>query len=327
MLGDLLSNPVIWIGAGMLLAVIMLLPQKGGKKRAGRLVRVTTRVPVVNANQAAGAMQLRRMRAGEDTPLGHFLGSISSISKLRARLEVAGMSEVSPQKFLGSMAGVAVVVTLLMLVLSGKPWFVCIPIGILAGLGIPHMVVSRKIKKRQLAFLKLFPDAIELMVRGLRAGLPVAESFITVSKELPPPMGDTFATIAQQTQLGVPMEKALQDAAKKMGLTEFNFFVTTIILQRETGGNLGEILNNLADMLRQRHMMKLKIGALSSEAKASGYIVGALPFFVFGMLKVVSPDYLQPLFDDARGNKALIGAMCSLGLGAFIMKRMTQFEI
>jgi tight adherence protein B len=133
--------------------------------------------------------------------------------------------------------------------------------------------------------------------------------------------------VSQQTQLGVPMEKALMDNAEKLGLTEFNFFVTTIILQRETGGNLSEILNNLADMLRQRHMMKLKIGALSSEARASAYIIGSLPFLVFSILMVISPSYLQPLFDDARGNKALLMAMGSLGVGAFIMKRMTQLEI
>jgi tight adherence protein B len=188
-------------------------------------------------------------------------------------------------------------------------------------------VVGSKIKKRQKLFLKLFPDAIDLMVRGLRAGLPVAESFINVSKELPPPMGDTFGMIAQQTQLGMPMEKALAENATKLALTEFNFFVTTIILQRETGGNLGEILNNLSEMLRQRHMMRLKIGALSSEARASAYIIGALPFLVFGILMAISPDYLDPLFNDIRGNHALIGAGCSLGMGAFIMKRMTQLEI
>jgi tight adherence protein B len=125
----------------------------------------------------------------------------------------------------------------------------------------------------------------------------------------------------------MPMEKALTEAANKLALTELNFFVTTIILQRETGGNLGEILSNLADMLRQRHMMKLKITALSSEARASAYIVGSLPFLVFTILWFVKPEYLQPLFDDARGNKAMLGAAVSMAFGAFIMKRMTQLEI
>lgn len=327
----LLTDPVLWVGLGLLLALIALLPRLSGgggsgKKRAARLARVMQRKSAVS-KEGNAALSLKRLRPGENTNFGQILASMQSIEKLRARLETAGLTQTTPQKFLSIIAGITVVTTLLLKLFWGKPIIICLLIGILLGLGIPHLAVSRKIKKRQLAFLKLFPDAIELMVRGLRAGLPVAESFIVVSKELPAPMGDTFGVIAQQTQLGVPMEKALADAAKKLSLTELNFFVTTIILQRETGGNLGEILSNLADMLRQRHMMKLKIGALSSEARASAYIVGSLPFVVFMILKLVSPDYLTPLFDDARGNKALIGAMMSMGIGAFIMKRMTQLEI
>lgn len=325
-MADLFALPELWIGLGLLMAVVLFATRGGNsKKMEARLARVTRKGTY--APTGAAALSLRRLRPGEDTPLGQILASMSSIEKLRGRLEVAGLTETTPQKFLGIMLGIAVVVMVLMALLSGKSLLICLLVGVLFGLGIPHFVVSRKIKKRQLAFLKLFPDAIELMVRGLRAGLPVAESFINVSKELPPPMGDTFGNVSQQTQLGVPMEKALMDNAEKMGLTEFNFFVTTIILQRETGGNLSEILNNLADMLRQRHMMKLKIGALSSEARASAYIIGALPFLVFAILYVMSPTYLQPLFDDARGNKALLMAMGSLAMGAFIMKRMTQLEI
>lgn len=321
-----LSSPILWIGMGLMLALVYFAGATGGmsgKKKAARMARVTRKhAPIITA----GTQSLRRLKPGEDTAVGQILASMQSIAKLRARLEVAGLTETTPQKFLLIMGGIALG-TLLLLVLLGKSFLVSLMIGILFGLGIPHIVVGRKIKKRQKMFLRLFPDAIDLMVRGLRAGLPVAESFITVSKELPPPMGDTFGMIAQQTQLGMPMEKALTESASKLGLTEFNFFVTTIILQRETGGNLGEILNNLSDMLRQRFMMRLKIGALSSEARASAYIIGALPFVVFGILMAVSPAYLQPLFNDIRGNHALIGAGCSLGMGAFIMKRMTQLEI
>lgn len=328
MFQHILTDPVLWIGLGLLLFVVFVMPHLGveSKKRKARLSRVIERKAVVTT-QGTGTLSLKRLRPGEDTNFGQMLASMQSISKLRGRLETAGLTQTTPQKFLGTMVAIMVGVTGLVWLMWGKPIYVCLPIGVLLGLAIPHMAVSRKIRKRQLLFLKLFPDAIELMVRGLRAGLPVAESFINVSKELPPPMGDTFGHIAQQTQLGVPMEKALAESAKKLALTEFNFFVTTIILQRETGGNLGEILSNLSDMLRQRHMMKLKIGALSSEARASAYIIGALPFLVFAILQVVSPEYLIPLFEDARGNKALIGAMCSLGMGAFIMKRMTQLEI
>ncbi len=330
-MNGLFTSLPVWIGLAIFLVAVVIATRKTGsgggsrKKRAARLARIKGKKTLSKGQHTA--QSLRRVAPGQDTTLGQILGSMQSISRLRARLEVAGLTQTSPQKFLGIMIGIALGTTLFLLLFWGKPFYVCLPIGILLGLAIPHMVVSRKIKKRQLAFLKLFPDAIDLMVRGLRAGLPVAESFIVVSKELPAPMGDTFATISQQTQLGVPMEKALSDNAVKLALTEFNFFVTTIILQRETGGNLGEILNNLSEMLRQRHMMKLKIGALSSEARASAYIIGALPFLVFGILQAIAPHYLKPLFEDYRGNKALIGAGISLSMGAFIMKRMTQLEI
>lgn len=323
---NLFAAPELWIVLGGALVIFfMTAPNAGRRKTAARLARVTRKT--APAASHATTQSLKRIDHTRDTALGQILSSIRSVERLKTRLEVAGMTQVSPQKFLGIMLAIAVVVTLLLTIFWEKPLLVCLPVGVLFGLALPHLAVSRKIKKRQLLFLKLFPDAIDLMVRGLRAGLPVAESFITVSKELPPPMGDTFATIAQQTQLGIPMEKALSDSARRLGLTEFNFFVTTIILQRETGGNLSEILNNLSDMLRQRHMMKMKIGALSSEARASAYIIGALPFLVFVILQIVSPDYLRPLFDDARGNKALIGAILSLSMGGFIMKRMTQLEI
>ena len=323
---DLLTSPTLWIGLGLLMTLVMFGMGSGAtnKKLAARVARVTRKRVAISEK---GVISLRRLKPGENTSFGQILASMQSISKLRGRLEVAGLTQTTPQKFLSVMLGLALGTTLLMWLLSGKPFVICALVGILVGLGLPHMVVGRKIKRRQNSFLKLFPDAIDLMVRGLRAGLPVAESFITVSKELPPPMGDTFATIAHQTQLGMPMEKALSENATKLNLTEFNFFVTTIILQRETGGNLGEILNNLSDMLRQRHMMRLKITAMSSEARASAYIIGSLPFVVFMILQVVSPDYLKPLFNDARGNKALLMAMGSLFMGAFIMKRMTQLEI
>ena len=176
-------------------------------------------------------------------------------------------------------------------------------------------------------FLKLFPDAIDLIVRGLRAGLPVGQSMVNVAEEIPEPVKSTFKEITEQVALGMTFEKALEGAAKKLGMTEFNFFITSIILQRETGGNLGEILNNLSEVLRGRQTMRLKIKALSSEAKASAIIVGALPFFVFIALNVLSPDYLEPLYSDFRGNLAMFGAGCSLCIGGFIMMKMTQFEI
>ena len=293
------------------------------KKAKARMARVTHRGPRL---VAMGEQSLRRKDPNEGSALGQRLAEFRFIEKLRARLEMAGM-KTTPQKLLLIALGIALFTLLTISLVFGKSPLIGLLVGLVLGLGLPHLAVRRKLRKRQLQFLKLFPEAIDLMVRGLRAGLPIGESFQTVSREIPPPMGDMFGAISQQVALGVPMEKALADAAAKIDLTEFNFFVTTIILQRETGGNLGEILSNLSDMLRQRHMMKLKIGALSSEARASAYIVGALPFVVYLLLTLVSPKYLEPLYNDFRGNISLAVAGGMMGFGAFIMKRMTLLEI
>lgn len=320
----LLQSPLFMLVMAALVAGVVYWSGKGARqRRAARWERVTRggtrRAPLANQ----GTLRKRDLNA--ETRFGAALTNISLGATLRRRFELAGMT-ITLQAYLLRVGGI-ILGAMLLLLFFGKPFILALTVGLILGLGLPHFYVSRRIKKRKLAFLKLFPEAIELIVRGLRAGLPVAESFVVVSREIPDPVGSVFLTISQQAGFGVPMEKSLADAALMLGMTEFNFFVTTIILQRETGGNLGEILSNLSQVLRDRQMMKLKIGALSSEARASGYIVGALPFFVFGALSVISPEYLRPLFDDYRGNMWLGIAGGMMLFGGFVMKRMTQFEI
>lgn len=322
----ILTAPQLWIGLILIFALVVFSGRGNSKKTKERLSRATGKKPRDKQTAALVATQsLRKRDPNEAGAFGQVLASMSSISKLKARFEVAGV-DTTPQKFIGTMGAITLGAALLLTML-GKPVLVALLFGLVLGMGLPHLWLGRRIKKRQKLFLKLFPDGIDLMVRGLRAGLPIGESFITISKEVPVPVGDVFAIVAQQSALGVPMEKALSDVAKKLSMTEFNFFVTSIILQRETGGNLGEILSNLSEMLRARQMMKLKIGALSSEARASAYIVGSLPFVVMFFLQIASPEYLRPLFEDYRGNLCLLAAAGSMSFGGFIMAKMTQLEI
>ncbi len=208
-----------------------------------------------------------------------------------------------------------------------KPVFLAVPLAFIAGAWLPIKFLQMRIAKQNREFLKLFPDAIDLIVRGLRSGLPVTESLVLVAHEVADPVGPTFARVGNTMKLGVPLEKALQETAKKLDLAEFNFFTTSILLQRETGGNLSEILNNLSEVLRARIMMRLKIKAMSSEARASTIIIGALPFVVITAVGVLSPDYMKPLFTDYRGNIWLGVAAGMLGSGLYIMNRMSKFEI
>lgn len=199
--------------------------------------------------------------------------------------------------------------------------------GIFIGGGLPHMLVGRAINKRIDNFVTRLPDALDLLVRGLRSGLPVTETLGVVAAELPGPVGEEFKLVTDRIKVGRTMEEALQDTADRLNLPEFNFFCITLAIQRETGGNLAETLSNLSDVLRKRAQMKLKIKAMSSESKASAYIVGALPFIVFALIYWINPVYLGKFFVDERLIIAGLGGLTWLGIGAFIMAKMVSFEI
>jgi tight adherence protein B len=194
-------------------------------------------------------------------------------------------------------------------------------------IGVPHMVISFLIKRRIAKFNSNFPDAIELMVRGLRSGLPITETLGIVASEIPGPVGLEFRSVADKMKIGRTMEAALQETADRLGTAEFQFFVITLAIQRETGGNLAETLSNLADVLRKRAQMKLKIRAMSSESKASAMIVGSLPFIVFTLVWMINPGYMGGFFTDQRLMVAGFGGLIWMSIGVFIMAKMVNFEI
>jgi len=211
--------------------------------------------------------------------------------------------------------------------LRGAPVLLSTIFGIFCGVGLPYFIVGKMILRRVNKFTASFPDAIELMVRGLRSGLPITETLGIVAQEVPGPVGVEFRAVADKMKIGRTMEGALQDTAERLGTAEFQFFVITLAIQRETGGNLAETLSNLANVLRMRAQMKLKIRAMSSESKASAYIVGALPFIVFGLVWFINPKYMQGFFTDPRLIVAGLGGLVWMSIGAFIMAKMVNFEI
>ena len=250
---------------------------------------------------------------------------ISRADKLRLRLAQTGKMWTLKQYLYASL-GLGIVVAAL-ITLRGAPLYLGAAIGVFAALGIPHFVLGYLIKKRLTSFTSNFPDAIELLVRGLKSGLPVGETLGVVANEIPGPVGEEFKLVTEKIKIGKAMEDALQDTADRLGTAEFQFFVITLAIQRETGGNLAETLANLADVLRKRAQMKLKIRAMSSESKASAYIVGSLPFFVFGMVWSVNPEYLGGFFYEPRLIIAGLIGMVWMSIGVFIMAKMVSFEI
>jgi tight adherence protein B len=244
---------------------------------------------------------------------------------MRKRLEQTGRN-ITLGKYAMVCLGVAATIMIL-LMFRGAPFFLSLLLGIFFGVGGPHFVVGRMIKGRLNKFNSNFPDAIELMVRGLRSGLPITETLTVVASEIPGPVGIEFRMVVDKMKIGRTMEAALQDTADRLGTPEFQFFVITLAIQRETGGNLAETLSNLADVLRKRAQMKLKIRAMSSESKASAYIVGSLPFVVFTLVWMINPHYMGGFFTDQRLMVAGIGGMIWMGIGGLIMAKMVNFEI
>jgi len=252
-------------------------------------------------------------------------GSGSRIEALAMRLNRTGKNWTLAQYGYASL-GITLVVTVILFLRTGSlP--LSLAIGLFAGAGIPHFIVGRAIKRRTAQFNVKFPDAIELLVRGLRSGLPVTETLAVVAQEVPGPVGEEFKAVVERTKIGRTMEEALQETADRLNISEFNFFCITLAIQRETGGNLAETLSNLSDVLRKRAQMKLKIRAMSSESKASAYIVGALPFIVFTMIWWINPEYVGEFFVDERLIVTGLGGMVWMGIGAFIMAKMVSFEI
>jgi tight adherence protein B len=200
-------------------------------------------------------------------------------------------------------------------------------IGIAAGVGLPYGVINSMGKRRVKAFLNLFPDAIDLMVRALRSGLPISEAIIGAAQEIGDPVGAEFSSVESGMRMGRDLDSLLWDIAKRIDAPELRFFIIALGVQRETGGNLAETLANLSDLLRRRKMMQQKVRAMSSEARASTMILGSLPFVVTGILMMTSPGYIRVLFTDPRGLMLIglaVGMLCT-GIG--IMVKMAKFEI
>lgn len=269
--------------------------------------------------------QLRKAVAARKPKIHQIAGSGSRIEALAMRLHRTGKGWTLTQYLYASL-GLAVGITLLVYLKSGAA-LLSLGIGLAVGAGLPHFIVNFFIKRRVDRFTSKFPDAIELLVRGLRSGLPVTETLGVVSTEVPGPVGDEFKMITERIKIGKTMEDALQETADRLNMAEFSFFCITLAIQRETGGNLAETLANLADVLRKRSQMKLKIKAMSSESKASAYIVGSLPFIVFAMIWWINPGYLDGFFSDDRLIVTGMGGMVWMSIGAFIMAKMVSFEI
>jgi tight adherence protein B len=317
------------LGGGVLVVLAMMVFAMGGpnvSKATNRRLE-TVRERHSKSNEVAAQAQLKRiLQTRNQTKMdGLAQRLIPKPALLRQRLHQTGRTWTLAQYGLACLGIIAVVS--LLLIMKGLPILLAVLIGMIAGIGVPHWVIGKLIKRRVGKFTSRFPDAIDLMVRGLRSGLPISETLGIVADEIQGPIGEEFRTVSDKMKIGRSMEAALQETADRLGTPEFQFFVITLAIQRETGGNLAETLANLSEVLRKRAQMKLKIKAMSSESKASAWIVGALPFIVFILIWFINGKYMQTFFTDERLMIAGGGGLIWMGIGVFIMAKMVDFEI
>jgi tight adherence protein B len=321
------------LGAGMLVAALLLLfilvstlavDQKRLRRRLARVSSGQTAGGVSDGN----APTLRRDTT--DSSIASFDKLIKRFlphpAKLRDRLSATGR-HISIGEYVLACLLVAALSFGLRFLTGEVPFFAAVLLGIASGLGVPHATVSFMIKRRRNRFVMLLPEAIDLMVRGLRSGLPISESMKIVGQEIPDPVGVEFRRIIEAVSIGVTLERALWATAERLGVPEFRFFAISLSVQQETGGNLTETLANLGEVLRRRKQVKLKIRALTGEARASASILGALPFIMFGALLLIRPEYGMVLVNTHQGRVFLGIGFVSIALGIGVMTRMTKFEI
>lgn len=209
---------------------------------------------------------------------------------------------------------------------AGAPIYVAAGLGVAGVLGFPFWLVNFLRKRRFQAFLREFPNAVDIIVRGVKAGLPLNDSMKIVAAESAEPVRTEFRIVHERQALGQSVADAISEMPERMPLPEANFFAIAIAIQQQAGGNLSEALGNLSKVLRERSKMRGKIKAMSMEAKASAVIIGALPFVVMVLVYLTSPDYLTPLFVEPLGNAILVASAVWMSIGIYVMRKMINFD-
>lgn len=309
------------------LALLWFLATRGEREMKDRISRIAKRPrPGAEGKSRGAAVNLRKT----DSSIAQFDKMIKQIlpnpAKMRMRLARTG-KEMSLGVYVLFSLVIVGIGALLARHIIGLAFGPALLIGLLLGLVVPHLIVGLMIGRRKKQFLSSFPDALDVLIRGLKAGLPAAESIRIIGQEMSGPVAEEFLKISDNIRIGGEFDDVLWSAANRIDVPEFNFFVITLSIQRETGGNLGETLDNLVDILRKRRFVRLKVKSLSSEAKASAIIVGSLPFALFGVLYVLNRDYIMVLFTHPTGPYLVGIALAMLTTGVAVMVKLTKFDI
>ncbi len=313
------------------MAIAVLYPLMSSNKAGKRVAQISE-----NKKDSRGnALRSRMLEEKSDSRRRQIQDSLNQIGSeekqrkkkatLRMLIQQAGL-DTSPKVFwiVSVIVGIGLAVAPIMF---GLPWFVAAGLGFVGFLGLPRWFLGFLRKRRQNKFLNDFADAIDVMVRALKAGLPVSESMKIIASESGPPVGPEFLEVVEGQRIGITIDQGIERMVERVPLSEVNFLAIVMTIQSKTGGNLSEALTNLSRVLRDRKKMKQKIRSVSQEAKSSAAIIGSLPFVIMGALTVLNPHYMSPLFETSLGNIFLVGSATWMSIGVLVMKKMISFEI
>jgi tight adherence protein B len=244
---------------------------------------------------------------------------------LKTKLMQAGLSFTDTQFYIGSaVLGMSVGFVAL---ISGLSLLMVTGIAFIVGVGIPRFFVSFAFKRRMKKFLEELPNALDVMVRSIKSGLPLNDAIRLIASESKEPVRAEFRRVVEAQQMGLSVPESIARMNQSIPLPEVNFFGIVIAIQAQAGGNLSEALGNLSRVLRDRKKMKAKVTALSMEAKASAVIIGALPFIVATLVYLTSPQYMMILFTDPRGHLIMGASAVWMSIGIFVMRNMINFDL
>ncbi len=306
------------------IAWVFIYPLLSGEKKAE-----SRRASVAKAEPVAARQVQKDQRARRE----QIEGSLKEVEARRAkdkkvslttRLTQAGLNW-TPQKFM-IVSGIMAVICFGLAMFAGGGPLAAMGLAFAAGFGVPRWGLSFLKKRREKAFLRALPDAVDVIVRGIKAGLPLFESLKVVAADSPEPLRSEFLAIIETQAIGMPLGEACGRLFERMPVPEANFFGIVIAIQQKSGGNLSEALGNLSKVLRDRKKMAEKIQAMSMEAKASAGIIGALPPIVMLLVYLTTPDYISLLWTHPTGQLMLVGCVIWMSMGILVMKKMINFD-
>jgi tight adherence protein B len=251
---------------------------------------------------------------------------VPNLAKFRTRLKRTGHN-ISIDYYLLACALLGILTAQGVKVFLGRSFATAAMIGLVVGLVVPHFIIGFMGRRRLKRMLEQFPDTIDMIVRAVRSGLPVSEAIKVIADQVRAPLGYEFQQVVDAMKLGSNLNEALEAASERIELPEFRFFIIALSIQQDTGGNLGETLENLSKMLRRRRAMKMKVKAVTAEARASAWILGCMPFIMFGIIMTINREYAMVLVTDPRGiTMSLVGATLTC-IGIAIMVKLAKFQI